>query len=157
MACPQAGAWRSDAASVARLQIGGTRLCSGVLVNNLRQDLRPYVLTADHCQIGNAVTDARGGMAVAVAGRVTALLPLPVAGLVSDAPLAAVAADFEAVRLAMNEVVDWSPPYLVFKALVGATLACNAGPHQTDLGVADALAGKLLPSPILEDALERGA
>ena len=58
VACPQAGAWRSDAASVARLQIGGTRLCSGVLVNNLRQDLRPYVLTADHCQIGNAVTDA---------------------------------------------------------------------------------------------------
>lgn len=57
-ACPAASEWQDDARSTARLQIDGTRLCTGVLVNNLRQDLRPYVLTADHCQIGPGADDS---------------------------------------------------------------------------------------------------
>ena len=108
---------------------------------------------ADLAAAANALAEAGGGMAVAQGGAVTALLPLPIAGLVSDAPLAEVAQAFQRVREAMEPVVDWQPPYLVFKALVGATLACNAGPHQTDLGIADPQAGRLLTSPILEDGL----
>ncbi|MDF2234135.1 adenine deaminase C-terminal domain-containing protein [Albimonas sp. CAU 1670] len=107
----------------------------------------------DLAAAANALIEAGGGMAVAQGGKVTALLPLPVAGLVSDAPLAEVAKAFRQVREAMDAVVDWQPPYLVFKALVGATLACNAGPHQTDMGVADPHGGRLLTSPILEDGL----
>lgn len=104
---------------------------------------------ADMAAAANALIAAGGGMAVAQGGAVTALLPLPVAGLVSPAPLAEIAAGFEAVRRAMDDVVTWAPPYLTFKALVGATLACNAGPHQTDLGIADPHAGRLLDSPVL--------
>ena len=89
-------------------------------------------------------------MAVARHGAITALLALPVSGLVSRAPLAEVARDFARVRAAMDDVVTWQPPYLVFKSCFGATLACNAGPHQTDLGIADVEAGTLLPSPVLE-------
>ena len=92
-------------------------------------------------------------MAVAQDGELIAILPLPVAGLVSTQPLSEVAASFSAVKQAMDSVVTWEPPYLVFKALVGANLACNAGPHQSDMGIADSLAGKLLESPILEDGL----
>uniref|UniRef100_A0A9E8CKQ8 Adenine deaminase n=1 Tax=Bosea sp. NBC_00436 TaxID=2969620 RepID=A0A9E8CKQ8_9HYPH len=98
----------------------------------------------------NAVIAAGGGMAVAMGGRITALLPLPVSGLVSDAPLAAVADGFAAIRQAMDAVVDWQPPYLVFKACFGATLACNAGPHQTDRGIADVATGSVLATPVLE-------
>jgi adenine deaminase len=50
----------------------------------------------------------------------------------------------------MDRVADWQPPYLVFKACFGATLACNAGPHQTDMGLADLARGAPLPSPVLE-------
>jgi len=110
----------------------------------------------DMAVAANAVIEARGGMAVAQGGAVIALLPLPVSGLVSPAPLAEVAAGFAALRRAMDEIVDWQPPYLVFKACFGATLACNAGPHQTDRGIADVLAGTVLPSPVLE-ILPRGA
>ncbi|RYH11303.1 adenine deaminase [Tropicimonas sp. IMCC6043] len=106
----------------------------------------------DMAAAANAVIAARGGMAVAQNGEAVATLPLPVAGLVSDAPLAQVAAEFAAVRSAMDRVVAWEPPYLTFKALVGATLACNAGPHQTDLGIADSHAGILRPSPILSES-----
>jgi adenine deaminase len=104
---------------------------------------------ADMAVAAEALIACGGGMAVVRGGRVRAILPLPVAGLVSEAPLAGVAARFTAVKAAMEEVVDWAPPYLVFKALVGATLACNAGPHQTDMGVADPMAGRLLETPVL--------
>ncbi|MEN0117937.1 MAG: adenine deaminase [Agrobacterium cavarae] len=96
---------------------------------------------ADMALAANAAIKAGGGMAVASGGKVTALLPLPLSGLVSDAPLAEVAAGFEVVREAVGKVVEWQPPYLVFKACFGATLACNTGPHQTDMGIADVLMG----------------
>lgn len=104
----------------------------------------------DMALAANAVIKAGGGMAVASKGKVTALLPLPLSGLVSDAPLADVAAGFEQVRSAVGSVVEWQPPYLVFKACFGATLACNVGPHQTDMGIADVLTGKVLESPVLD-------
>ena len=104
----------------------------------------------DMAAAANAVIAAGGGMAVAGGGEVLARLALPVSGLVSDAGLAEVAAGFAALREAMSRIVEWQPPYLVFKACFGATLACNAGPHQTDQGIADIVAGRLLASPVLE-------
>lgn len=104
----------------------------------------------DMALAANAVIDAGGGLAVACGGVVKALLPLPLAGLVSKGNLGEIAAQFAAIRAAMDDIVDWQPPYLVFKACFGATLACNAGPHQTDLGIADVTTGRLLQSPVLE-------
>ncbi|MBP1849130.1 adenine deaminase [Rhizobium halophytocola] len=106
----------------------------------------------DMAVAANAVTEAGGGMAVVVDGEVLALLPLPLSGLVSDVPLRDVAHAFAELRAAMDRVVDWEPPYLAFKACFGATLACNAGPHQTDRGIADIAEGKLLETPVLGPA-----
>ncbi|SOC91925.1 adenine deaminase [Rhizobium sp. AN5] len=103
----------------------------------------------DMALAANAVIAAGGGMAVASEGKVTALLPLPLSGLVSDAPLEDVAQAFEELRAAVGKVVEWQPPYLVFKACFGATLACNIGPHQTDMGIADVLPGRVMESPVL--------
>jgi adenine deaminase len=103
----------------------------------------------DMALAANAVIKAGGGMAVASKGKVTALLPLPLSGLVSEAPLAEVSSAFEQVREAVGNVVEWQPPYLVFKACFGATLACNVGPHQTDMGIADVVTGKVMTSPVL--------
>ncbi|WP_210335993.1 adenine deaminase [Ensifer sp. ENS09] len=104
----------------------------------------------DMAVAANAVIAAGGGMAVASGGKVDALLPLPLAGLVSETPLEEVADRFAALREAVGRIVDWQPPYLVFKACFGATLACNAGPHQTDRGIADVATGTVMESPILE-------
>ena len=98
----------------------------------------------------NAVIAAGGGMAVAKDGRIEAILPLPLSGLVSEAPLEETATAFRDIRKAMEKIVDWQPPYLVFKACFGATLACNTGPHQTDRGIADVVTGEVLESPVLE-------
>lgn len=106
--------------------------------------------TGDMAAAANAVIAAGGGMAVAKDGVILALLPLPLSGLVTEAPLAETAQGFREIRQAMEEIVTWQPPYLVFKACFGATLACNIGPHQTDMGIADVLTGTVLETPVLE-------
>lgn len=61
--CPEGDAWRDEIRATVRLQIplpGAVGLCSGTLVNNLRQDDKPYVLTADHCRIGDEGSPASG-------------------------------------------------------------------------------------------------
>ncbi len=48
--CPEAADWQDQVRSVAMITTqGGWRLCTGVMVNNVRQDLTPYFLTANHC------------------------------------------------------------------------------------------------------------
>ena len=105
---------------------------------------------ADMTIAANAVIAAGGGMAVVQDGEIKVLLPLPLSGLVTEAPLEQTAETFRAIRRAMEDVVDWRPPYLVFKACFGATLACNLGPHQTDRGIADVLTGRVMETPVLE-------
>lgn len=56
--CPQGDAWRDEIRSVARITIGGQLLCTGQLINNTRQDLVPYFITADHCKVGESGTPA---------------------------------------------------------------------------------------------------
>jgi hypothetical protein len=52
VACSEGDGWCNEAQSVVRILIqSGTSYsyCSGVLVNNTKQDFKPYVLTAEHC------------------------------------------------------------------------------------------------------------
>ena len=54
VACSVGNDWRDEIRSVAMiLTSGGSRLCTGSLVNNTSQDLEPYFLTANHCLGGN--------------------------------------------------------------------------------------------------------
>tara|TARA_Y100001970_G_scaffold203137_1_gene247280 strand:+ start:432 stop:2822 length:2391 start_codon:yes stop_codon:yes gene_type:complete len=53
--CPEFVDWADEVRSVAMiLSGGGFRLCTGSLVNNVRQDLTPYFLTANHCLGGES-------------------------------------------------------------------------------------------------------
>ena len=104
----------------------------------------------DMAAAANAVIAARGGMAVAQHGRVTGQVALPIGGLVSEAPAADVAADFAAVKRAADGIAEWKPPTRVFKAVVGATLACNPGPHLTDRGLTDGTTGEVFEDSLIE-------
>ena len=92
---------------------------------------------ADMAAAANALIACGGGMAVAAGGKVTAVLELPVAGLLAETPPCQTAADFAALRRAADQIIDWLPPHRVFRAVTGLSLACNPGPHPTDLGIAD--------------------
>ena len=55
---------------------------------------------------------------------------------------------FRKLRDAADAVADWQPPLRSFKSVVGASLACNPGPHVTDLGIADGSTGEVFPTVI---------
>lgn len=57
VACSQGDDWRREIRSVARLTFAGQYYCSGELLNNVRQDARALLITADHCGIGFAEGD----------------------------------------------------------------------------------------------------
>ncbi len=98
---------------------------------------------ADMQAAANALIAAGGGMAVAEGGRVTALLALPIAGLLADTPPEVTAANFARLREAADRVVEWQQPFRIFRGLTGIALACNAGPHPTDLGLTDGGTGEV--------------
>lgn len=125
----------------------------GALATTVAHDSHNLVVfgrdAADLCAAANAVIAAGGGMAVAAGGAVKALLKLPICGVLSDAPAAEVAAGLRAVREAADAVVDWQPPILTFKAVTGASLACNPGPHVTDVGITDGSTGVVFESAVV--------
>ena len=125
----------------------------GALATSIAHDSHNLVVLgrdpADLAAAANAVIDAGGGMAVAAGGAVTAVLRLPICGLLSDAPATAVAAEFRTLRAAADAIVDWQPPLLTFKAIVGASLACNPGPHVTDVGITDGSTGEVFASALV--------
>jgi adenine deaminase len=92
----------------------------------------------------NALIACGGGIAVVQHGSVLAIAKFPFAGMLSSQPPEEVAKDFIALREAADRVVEWKPPYWVFKTLEGMSLACNPFPYLTDLGLADGLRGELV-------------
>jgi len=51
--CPQGADWQNQKRAVAMiLTSNNTRICSGSMINNVRQDGTPYFLTANHCLSG---------------------------------------------------------------------------------------------------------
>jgi adenine deaminase len=98
---------------------------------------------ADMQAAANALIACGGGMAVAERGAVTALLPLPIAGLLADTPAEETAANFAALREAADRVMDWQLPFRIFRGLTGIALACNPGPHPSDLGLTDGGTGEV--------------
>ncbi|WP_368747977.1 adenine deaminase [Enterobacter cancerogenus] len=84
-----------------------------------------------------ALIQSGGGMALAQHGHVIAHVAMPIAGMLSELPADELARQFKALRDRSSLIADWEPPYRVFKAIEGTCLACNAGPHLTDLGLTD--------------------
>ncbi|WP_336666386.1 adenine deaminase [Enterobacter mori] len=91
----------------------------------------------DMAQAANMLIQSGGGMALVQNGDVIAHVAMPIAGMLSELPPDELASQFRELRERSNLIADWEPPYRVFKAIEGTCLACNAGPHLTDLGLTD--------------------
>lgn len=91
----------------------------------------------DMALAANMLIQSGGGMALVQNGDVIARVAMPIAGMLSELPPDELARQFRELRERSNLIADWEPPYRVFKAIEGTCLACNAGPHLTDLGLTD--------------------
>jgi adenine deaminase len=96
----------------------------------------------------NTVIGMHGGIVVVRGGQVEAQLAYPVAGMLSLDPPAEVARAHQRIVEAAGEICAWQPPYRTFKALSGQSLACNPGPHLTDLGLTDGTTKEVRPGLI---------
>ncbi|MTC75264.1 amidohydrolase family protein [Providencia sp. wls1919] len=83
----------------------------------------------------NLLIESGGGMALVQDGKILAHVAMPIAGMLSELPAPELAEQFRQLRELSSQIADWEPPYRVFKAIEGTCLACNAGPHLTDLGL----------------------
>ena len=103
----------------------------------------------DMALAANQLIACGGGMALSQNGKMLAKVEMPIAGMLSDLPASELAQQFAQLRELSNKVADWEPPYRVFKAIEGTCLACNAGPHLTDLGLTDGSTRQIV-DPLIE-------
>lgn len=104
---------------------------------------------ADMVVAANQLIASGGGMALSQHGKLLASIDMPIGGMLSDLPAPELAKQFKKLRDLSAQVADWEPPYRVFKAIEGTCLACNAGPHLTDLGLTDGGLREIV-DPVLE-------
>ncbi|WP_323993594.1 adenine deaminase C-terminal domain-containing protein [Nguyenibacter sp. L1] len=104
----------------------------------------------DMALAANTLIASGGGMAVTRGGEVLAALRLPVCGLLSTEPADEVARRFVAVREAAASVSTWDGVPVMIKLVIGASLACNAGPHVTDLGITDGMTGAIVTDSVVQ-------
>ncbi|MEN3930672.1 adenine deaminase C-terminal domain-containing protein [Microvirga sp. W0021] len=93
----------------------------------------------------NSLIEMGGGVCVVKNGRVIASIALPIAGMISEEDPEIIRQNYNTVKAATDTIMEWKPPYRVFKAIEGISLACNAGPHLTDLGLTDGGTKEILP------------
>ena len=58
--CSEGANWKPQKQGVVRIAVklsGGTYWCTGSVMNNVKQDYKPYILTADHCGLGATPVD----------------------------------------------------------------------------------------------------
>lgn len=138
---------REDATGQCAIQLGIGRI-RGAIATTYSHDAHNLVVlggTPGDMQLAaNTLIRCGGGMAVVQNGVVLALVELPVAGMLSELSPAALAEKFKALRHAAGQVTEWKPPYWTFKAIEGTCLACNPGPHLTDLGLTDGTTQRLV-------------
>lgn len=91
----------------------------------------------------NAVIDAGGGIALAVEEELRALVPLPIAGIISDASVAVVAAQMRRLTQALADL-GLRHPYLLMR-LSTFTLPVSSGLRITDMGYVRARERALVP------------
>ena len=104
---------------------------------------------ADMVVAANQLISSCGGMALSQNGTLLAKVDMPIAGMLSELPAEQLAEQFKNLRELSAQIADWEPPYRVFKAIEGTCLACNAGPHLTDLGLTDGGLREIV-DPVLE-------
>ena len=126
--------------------VGGTGLRQGAWASSVAHDCHNLLVIGRSpeamAQAANAVQAMGGGVAVATQGGVEATLQLPYFGLLSDEPVAAVAAGMVAVEEAMRSIgAHQTRPFLTFSIM---SLSVSPYAKFTDKGIVDTESRQLI-------------
>ncbi len=127
--------------------VSGFGLRSGALASSVGHDHHNLLVVGvddeDMFVACSRLGELGGGLVVVDGGQVIAELALPLAGLLTDAPLMEVAADLEALHAAARGLgVTLSSPFMTLSFL---GLAVVPELKLTDMGLVDAARGALVP------------
>lgn len=140
----------SGAGLTGRCFIGGLGIRGGAFASTVNHDSHNIVVYGDDpddmALAANTLAEAGGGYCTVAGGRVLALLALPVAGLLSDRPLAEVAADLEAVERSLYDDLGCTLPYRPVYALNFMCLPNIPLVGVTDRGIVETGTFALVPS-----------
>jgi adenine deaminase len=137
--------------------LSGWGTWTGAMATTVAHDTHNLVVfgrdPVDMAVAANAVIAAGGGIAVASAGSLDAIVELPIAGLLSPLPPEEVADQQRALEVAASRigVVMDLLPHPVF-AVMASSLACLPGPHLTDVGLVDGTTGERVGALVLATA-----
>ncbi len=137
-----------------RCFIGGLGVRGGAFASTVNHDSHNIVVYGDDpddmALAANTLAAAGGGYCTVAGGRVLALLALPIAGLLSDRPLAEVAADLEAVERSLVADLGCTLPYRPVYALNFMCLPNIPLVGVTDRGIVETGTFALVP-PLAND------
>jgi adenine deaminase len=127
--------------------VQGIGLRKGAMATTVAHDSHNLIVVGtndtDIAHVVDAVQKAGGGMAIGSAGDTTELLPLPIAGLMSDAPVEKVVEHLETLKARAR---SWgSPLHNPFMALSFLALPVIPELKLTDLGLVDVSAFDFVP------------
>jgi adenine deaminase len=116
--------------------VSGLGIRGGAVASTVNHDSHNVFVVGDsHASMAiaaNALAEAQGGYCVVVGDQVRAVVPLPIAGLLSDRPLAEVAEGLDQVERALLDELGCGVPYHPVYALNFLCL-----PNIPDVGVTD--------------------
>jgi adenine deaminase len=122
--------------AIGRGFVAGLGIRGGAVASTVNHDSHNIFVVGDSHEAmaiaANALTDAGGGYCAVVGTEVRALVALPVAGLLSEQPLAAVARGLDEVERVLLEDLHCSIPY---RPLYALNFLCL--PNIPDVGVTD--------------------
>ena len=134
--------------------VSGTGIKRGAMAATLSHD-HHNLMVLGHTQedmllAANTVIQGQGGYAVVENGTVLAFAPLPIGGILSDAPLSRTAADLAAVRRAMECLGDTHVNPLMAFSVLG--LAVSPSLKLTDMGLVRVKEGRIVDLVINDTA-----
>lgn len=144
----------SGSGAAASCFIGGLGVRGGAFASTVNHDSHNIVVYGDDpddmALAANTLAAAGGGYCTVAGGRVLALLALPIAGLLSDRPLAEVAAGLEAVERSLVDDLGCTLPYRPVYALNFMCLPNIPLVGVTDRGIVETGTFALVP-PLSSD------
>ena len=134
--------------------VKGFGIRSGAMASTVAHDAHNLLVVGvnddDMALAANTLVKEGGGMVVVRDGRVLGLVPLPIAGLMSDKPVREVSALVEQLEGAWREIgcTMVSP----FMTMAGLSLACLPELRLTDRGLVDCTAFRFVPLDAEDEA-----
>jgi adenine deaminase len=142
--------WHHASGAIGRGCITGLGIQGGAVASTVNHNSHNLFTVSDDYEsiavVANAITEAGGGYCAVVGTEVRALAPLPIAGLLSQAPLEELAAQLDEVERVLLEELRCSISYRPLYALNFLCLPNIPNVGVTDQGIVETESMRLVPT-----------